>query len=149
MQLGSDEELILISGVAPIKAQKIRYYEDQNFLKRCLQPPLLSDKTKGWSLSAHQNDWQGLIIKAKPTQSFSKSPFENPDEQSETTDLKRVPGKKITPSKNISEQAQLELSFLDDEFADGEERALAETSSSQIRRAHAMTRDDDDLIPAF
>jgi len=149
MQFGSDEELILISGVAPIKAQKIRYYEDQNFLKRCLQAPLLSDKPKGWSLSAHQNDWQGLIIKAKPTQSFSKSPFENPDEQSETTDLKRVPGKKITPSKNISEQAQLELSFLDDEFADGEEHALAETSSSQIRRAHAMTRDDDDLIPAF
>ena len=39
MQLPSDQELILLSGKRPIKAEKIRYFEDRNFTERRLDPP--------------------------------------------------------------------------------------------------------------
>jgi len=42
MQLPSDEEIILLSGFAPIKANKLRYYADKNFTGRVMSPPSLS-----------------------------------------------------------------------------------------------------------
>ena len=38
MQLPADEEIILVSGVPPIRAQKIRYFADENFSGRVLPP---------------------------------------------------------------------------------------------------------------
>jgi type IV secretion system protein VirD4 len=41
MQLPSGDELVLVSGLAPIRASKLRYYEDANFRPRLLPPPAL------------------------------------------------------------------------------------------------------------
>ena len=41
MQLPSDEEIILLSGFPPIKANKLRYYADKNFTGRVMPPPSL------------------------------------------------------------------------------------------------------------
>ena len=41
MQLPNDEAVVLVSGLPPIKAKKLRYYEDQNFKTRILPPPIL------------------------------------------------------------------------------------------------------------
>ena len=41
MQLPADDELVLVSGIAPIRAKKLRYYEDRNFSARVLTPPSL------------------------------------------------------------------------------------------------------------
>lgn len=38
MQLPKDKEIILISGAPPVRAKKLRYYEDRNFIAR-LRPP--------------------------------------------------------------------------------------------------------------
>jgi len=43
MQLPQDEEVVLISGLAPIKAKKLRYYRDNNFTGRVSPPPALAD----------------------------------------------------------------------------------------------------------
>ena len=39
MQLPPDEELVLVSGCAPIRAKKARYFEDPEMLARILPPP--------------------------------------------------------------------------------------------------------------
>jgi type IV secretion system protein VirD4 len=39
MQLPQDDELVLISGCPPIRAQKARYYEDRQLRERVLPPP--------------------------------------------------------------------------------------------------------------
>ncbi len=39
MQLPPSEEIVLVSGVAPIKAQKARYFEDRVLSARVLEPP--------------------------------------------------------------------------------------------------------------
>ena len=36
MQLPPHEEIVMVSGHAPVRAQKIRYFEDQNFASRAL-----------------------------------------------------------------------------------------------------------------
>ena len=44
MQLPANEELILLSGFSPIKAQKVRYYTDKNFTGRVsISPPIAPD----------------------------------------------------------------------------------------------------------
>jgi len=42
MQLPQEDELILVSGFAPIRAKKLTYYTDKNFTGRVLSPPTLS-----------------------------------------------------------------------------------------------------------
>lgn len=42
MQLPNDEELVLVSGSAPIRARKIRYYQDNDLKRRVLPPPPLT-----------------------------------------------------------------------------------------------------------
>lgn len=42
MQLPSDEEIVLVAGHVPVKAKKLKYYEDSNFTSRILPPPQLS-----------------------------------------------------------------------------------------------------------
>ena len=42
MQLPASEQLILLSGFSPIKAQKVRYYADKNFTGRVCDPPPIS-----------------------------------------------------------------------------------------------------------
>jgi len=39
MQLPAEEEIVMVSGQPPIKAQKLRYYEDANFTGRLCPPP--------------------------------------------------------------------------------------------------------------
>ena len=41
LQLPADEALVLVSGLPPIRANKLRYYADQNFLRRRLPAPAL------------------------------------------------------------------------------------------------------------
>jgi len=39
MQLAQTDEIVMVAGVAPIRAKKVRYYEDRRFQERLLPPP--------------------------------------------------------------------------------------------------------------
>src|SRR6266478_5123720 len=41
MQLPQDEAIVLVSGLTPIRAKKLRHYEDANFTTRLKSPPHL------------------------------------------------------------------------------------------------------------
>ncbi len=59
LQLPDDEALVLVSGVPPIHARKLRYYADRNFLARCL-PALKHEADEAVDAPpAHSNDWSG------------------------------------------------------------------------------------------
>jgi len=60
MQLPPAEELVLISGLAPIRAQKLRYYEDRNFRDRLVPPPELAAERYADRPPARSNDWGSL-----------------------------------------------------------------------------------------
>jgi type IV secretion system protein VirD4 len=72
MQLPATDELVLVSGLPPIRASKLRYFEDCNFGGRVMPPPAL--RTGGYAdrPEARADDWSGLTASpssAGPSQS--------------------------------------------------------------------------------
>jgi type IV secretion system protein VirD4 len=61
MQLNPAEELVLASGTPPIRATKLRYFEEPVFAERAIEPPMLS--TKGYADVPPQrtSDWSGQV----------------------------------------------------------------------------------------
>ncbi|HFH3909429.1 TPA: conjugal transfer protein TraG [Pseudomonas aeruginosa] len=66
MQLPTDEAVVMVSSVAPIKAKKLRYYADANFKNRVLPPPALAAGRYADAPSARPDDWSGMAIPAVP-----------------------------------------------------------------------------------
>lgn len=59
MQLPPDDELVLVSGMAPIRAKKLRYYEDGAFKARLLPPPAPGRTVYADRPVARPDDWSG------------------------------------------------------------------------------------------
>lgn len=60
MQLPVDDELVLVSGCPPIKAKKVRYYQDRRLKDRILTPPKVETPRPSQETSALKQDslWQ-------------------------------------------------------------------------------------------
>ena len=57
MQLPATDELVLVAGTPPIRATKLRYFEDSNFKARVLPPPVLADCEYEDRPPAREDDW--------------------------------------------------------------------------------------------
>jgi type IV secretion system protein VirD4 len=64
MQLPPNEEVVMVSGHPPIRAAKLRYYEDRNFTHRVMAPPILAAGTYADRPAARSDDWSGLAVLA-------------------------------------------------------------------------------------
>jgi type IV secretion system protein VirD4 len=86
MQLPPDDEIVMISGSAPIRAKKTRYYEDRELAGRILPPPRFSIHAAPAASIARavtpDNAWAGAIATSPPS----------PDaEDSENAGIRREP----------------------------------------------------------
>jgi type IV secretion system protein VirD4 len=66
MQLPPNEEVVMVSGHPPIRAAKLRYYEDRNFTHRVMAPPILAAGSYADRPAARPDDWSGLALPAAP-----------------------------------------------------------------------------------
>ena len=73
MQLPPDEEIVMVAGHAPVRAQKLRYYEDANFTRRLLPPPVLSDAGYTDRPAPRADDWTERAV-VVPTDSSLPPP---------------------------------------------------------------------------
>ncbi|ERP91364.1 conjugal transfer protein TraG [Marinobacter sp. ES-1] len=77
MQLPPNEAVVMVSSVAPIKAQKLRYYADANFKQRVLPPPDLADASQVERYAdappLRPDDWSELEIPTTPAASVEAS----------------------------------------------------------------------------
>ena len=62
MQLPPADEIVMVAGVHPIRAKKIRYFKDRRFTERVLAPP---DPKAGVG-QPRPDDWSGLSPIAAP-----------------------------------------------------------------------------------
>jgi type IV secretion system protein VirD4 len=61
MQLPPTDELVLVSGLAPIRAKKLRYYHDRNFATRVVSAPVLAEDGYRDRPAPHRDDWGGQV----------------------------------------------------------------------------------------
>jgi type IV secretion system protein VirD4 len=54
---------VLVSGQAPIRAGKVRYYEDGNFTGRVLPPPALAEDGYADRPAVRPDDWTGSVAR--------------------------------------------------------------------------------------
>lgn len=66
MQLAPGDELVLVSGTPPIRAAKLRYYEDPAFSARILPPPQLAPSGPRDLPPRRGNDWGNAIRAIDP-----------------------------------------------------------------------------------
>jgi type IV secretion system protein VirD4 len=55
MQLSPNEAIVMVSGVHPVRASRVRYYEDAQLKRRVLKPSRASPVT----LATQADDWSG------------------------------------------------------------------------------------------
>jgi type IV secretion system protein VirD4 len=60
MQLPPADELLLVSGIHPIRARKARYYEDRRLSERILPPPPVLGKHVRKATDMRADDWRAL-----------------------------------------------------------------------------------------
>ncbi|WP_192385147.1 conjugal transfer protein TraG [Mesorhizobium silamurunense] len=61
MQLPPSDELVLVSGLPPIRAKKLRYYQDQNFIERVLPSSVLRAGPYLDCPMPRPDDWTGQV----------------------------------------------------------------------------------------
>jgi type IV secretion system protein VirD4 len=59
MQLPPGDELVLLSGMPPIRARKFKYFEDQRFMARVAPAPALADSVYADRPPQRVDDWAG------------------------------------------------------------------------------------------
>ena len=154
MQLPPDDELVLVSGMAPIRAAKLRYFEDRNFTERLGDAPALTTDGYGDCPPARRDDWGGhvrdvheelarpwfeLVSGGEDEGGLRKQPELDPqgeDQPQKTPDTEERPG--------------------DDDAPDIAARRMAEMGrrSDVLRRAHGINLganpgDDQDILKGF
>ena len=75
MQLPADDELIMVSGCPPIRAKKVRYYEDPQLQARILPPPTLALRTDSGQSNSDlpTDDWTGMLVQSPGQASDSEN----------------------------------------------------------------------------
>ena len=152
MQLPATDELILVSGLPPIRARKLRYYEDRNFHARVLQAPLLFATGYGDRPVARGDDWTGRSL-PQPAQ-LAAEPA-SPDEGNGGLQHQRHPGlaKPLPIRRPVPEQLDLLGLGLDDVDLAVDAGALGPLSPlNPVVAAHAVNDGagcGGDLMPSF
>lgn len=156
MQLPADEEIVMVSGQPPIRANKLRYFEDDNFAGRVLLSPVLS--AGGPYLDrppSRPEDWGSQI--RNPHAALVKSwPELLPGANEDNGGLKRHPAfSGETPARPEPGKAP-DAGLLDDDFdvAQAKQMDRLPRKDAAVTRAHAMNiavddQTDDDLLPCF
>jgi len=153
MQLPPPDELVMVSGLAPIRAKKLRYYQDRNFTSRVTPPPPLSEGLYADRPKPRADDWCGQI--REPHAGLAAHDDENIAEALEEeggVQQQRHPGLAEEEAAARAATTEPETTPGDDEDSDPATDRRAMTALTSIARAHAMNEGadrGDPLLPQF
>ena len=86
MQLPPTDEIVMVSGVHPIRAKKARYYEDARLQERILRPPVPTRPKEGRS-----DDWSSRPLPPRPPAPAMRDGEDAEDEDPKNADRRRQP----------------------------------------------------------
>ena len=117
MELPPSDEIVMVSGVHPIRARKARYYEDGRFQERILPPPGLARPKE-----ARPDDWSARPLPPRPDLPTPPPEDEHSeDENPQGADRRRQP--ELEPTKSVEKKEPLDNEFSPDAADELEEDA--------------------------
>jgi len=122
MQLPPADEIVMVAGTRPIRAEKARYYEDARFRERILQPPVLAEPTE-----QRADDW---TVQPLPAPSQLNLMVQGRDDE-DTTGSERRQQPELARVASAEEPALPQNEF---------EIDLADESEDDVARNSRMTR---------
>jgi type IV secretion system protein VirD4 len=152
MQLPPTDEIVLVSGLPPIRAKKARYYEDRRLTARILPPPQLEridrDAAPGAPSSYDtDDDWCGLVARHEnPAAQEVLAAAPSDDEDPANGGIRREPElpehEAIAPEDPISTPAP--ENFIADDLDDDEaiKARILRSQGRSLARQASMDRDD-------
>ena len=151
MQLPPDQEIVMVAGVAPIRASKARYYTDTRFMARILPPPAPLDVGE-----CRSDDWSALAPPVTlPSETIETVKHEETVEEAEDEEegteansgIRQEPA--IPDHENIAPepgQAVSEFDFATEERDEDPARDRQAVDRAMRRGARLASQDTDDGI---
>ncbi|WNO53483.1 conjugal transfer protein TraG [Stakelama saccharophila] len=147
MQLPSDEQLVLVAGLAPIRATKLRYFADGNFAARDTAPPVLAKGRYGDRPADRPNVWADAV---------RLDDRDRPDAEDEACtrdggrEQQRQPGLPEHAPRATEPQEPTLVAAEDDDPAQ-DKRAMDQARSlSAVARGYGLNQSSDhDLVPGI
>ena len=157
MQLPMKEEIILLFGFSPIKADKVRYYADKNFTGRVSEPPQISPDGYGglspntpcfWGVETRPVDDRLYIEIDKSEQNRIASALNS---KTDTGDDEDAGGKERSPELSAPEASSYQAKTKEKSLDAAEGDALIPAiklgefvrDTATLARAHDLTRSTD------
>lgn len=152
MQLPPTDELVLVSGLPPIRAKKLRYYQDQNFSERVLPAPRLGDGPFVDRPALRPDDWSGRVRGVDRRLIGDEGGAGSTIEDEGGVQQQRHPGLPEEHSGNTREPDQDDLfgPVDDDSETVADKRAMDRISN--VSRAYGINEgkgDEKDIVPGF
>lgn len=149
MQLPPAEELVLVSGSPPIRAKKLRYYEDRNFTARIHPAPLLRSDGYADRPAPRPDDW-GVRVRPQDRRLEPDDDEQDSMAAEQAYEREQLPGLGEEPRADRSKDEFGVKPFDDDGDAPTQKNALDRARQpGAVTRAHAMNageqRDRDDF----
>jgi type IV secretion system protein VirD4 len=137
MQLPPDDQLVLVSGSPPVRAKKVRYFEDARLRRRVGQAATSSPA------ASPPDDWSSLKPIAAPAAPVRSPPALN-EGDAEEGGLRREPEPLFEDAVQAPATVR-EFGFFEDEPDDdgeGAEQAALQTRFRRVARQAALDPDD-------
>ena len=141
MQLPASDEIIMIAGLPPIRAKKLRYYEDPLFMSRLLQAPVLS--TRGYldKPAGRSDDWSALAPIAAATLPTAPAPATKRTDGGIRQEPELPAHEQVAPEPLKPRQNEFAFVVDEPEVGPPQQKMLADLQG-QVARVAAMDRDD-------
>lgn len=156
MQLPASDELVMIAGLEPIRAKKLRFYTDRKFTTRALPAPVLTHGRYRDTPPSRSNPWGRLA--RLPDARLTATAIAASDEDSGGLEQQRHPALEDS-RRPVDPPRQLDLLGLERDDADpASDKAAMDQARQQttVIRARAMNEGDGhaagdgrDALPSF
>ncbi|MET3759478.1 conjugal transfer protein TraG [Sphingomonas sp. UYEF23] len=151
MQLPATDELVLISGLAPIRATKLRYFQDRNFASRVAPAPTLGEGRYVDRPKQRSNDW-GCLARLTDERLRRRKDAAAAGEDGGMQQERRPGLSEERPTKQVEvEHAPLTTAGDDDGDFAAEQRAMDQARGiNPITRGYGLNQSSGrDLLPGI
>ncbi|OJX78576.1 conjugal transfer protein TraG [Magnetospirillum sp. 64-120] len=127
MQLPPDDEIVMVSGIPPVRAKKARYYQDTRFRERLLPSP-----NPARPETACADDWSGHPLPLRPEVTDPTPAADSKDDEDQTGSEHRLQPE-LSRTRTVEKKEPL-----DDEFSPDIEET--DDDAARIDRMNKMMR---------